>query len=128
MVKKRPNIDNFFRRNLSDFELSKKEGNWELLNHLLNERERKKKRRRWFLLIFCFLIMLTSGLFVLLSENKSTEDTGRSKRQSNTSVPSNSFENKTGKSIGVVLPANNEVEKSKKNIADQIKPQRNFNE
>ncbi|HKR06303.1 MAG TPA: hypothetical protein VJY62_16830 [Bacteroidia bacterium] len=123
MEKKRRNIDNFFRENLSDFELSKKEGNWELLNHLLNEQERKKKKRRWFFLIFCFLIMLTSGLLVLLPGKKSTENTNGSTGQINTPVPAenNSFNNKTDKSITTNAPGKNEIDKDTKNDSAQRK-------
>jgi len=117
MEKKRQNLDNFFREKLSEFELSKKEGNWELLNHLLNEQERKKKNRKWFFLIFGFLILLTGGLFIMLPVKKSMENIKNSIGQSSTSAPaeSNSIKNKTGKSTAPVSSNKNETGKEATN-------------
>jgi hypothetical protein len=126
MEKKRQNLDNFFRENLSDFELLKKEGNWELLNHLLNEQERKKKNRLWLFLVFGFFILLISGLFILLPEKKSAENS-KSNGQLYTPAPTenNSLENKPGKSTSSIPPVKNEIEKDVKKNAEHIKPENN---
>jgi hypothetical protein len=121
MEKKRQNIDNFFKENLSGFELSKKEGNWELLNHLLDEQEKKKKKRIWFFLIFCFLIITTSGLLVFLPEKKSGKNNEPGILQSNESHPAdnNSLKNSSGKSITTMPPVKNEVDRDAKNKGEE---------
>jgi len=75
MVNKRQDIDSFFKENLSEFELSQKKGNWELMRHLLNEQERKKKNRKLLLFIFSLLIILLSGLMIFRSDKKIDEKT-----------------------------------------------------
>jgi hypothetical protein len=76
MEKKRNGLDNYFRENLSDFELSEKKANWELLDHLLNEQQRKKKRRKWFLLFLSFFVIISSGLLMMLPD-KTVNKTGK---------------------------------------------------
>jgi hypothetical protein len=90
MEKKQYDLDNFFRENLSDFELSekKKDGNWELLNHLLNEQERKKKRRRWFFLIFSAVTLLGSGLYIMIPGQKGKQIVNSKTEQSKSSSAS----------------------------------------
>lgn len=75
MEKKRNDIDNLFRKNLSDYELPEKNGNWELLNHLLNEQEQKKKKRKWLLFGFCFLVIISSDLMLILPGDKPKQNT-----------------------------------------------------
>lgn len=58
MAKPRHNIDFFFRQHLPDYEASNSTGNWDLLNHLLNEQERKRKNRKWLVLLLSFSALL----------------------------------------------------------------------
>ena len=58
MAKQRHNIDYFFRQHLPDYEASNSAGNWDLLNHLLNEQERKRKNWKWLLLLLSFSALL----------------------------------------------------------------------
>jgi len=113
MEHKRQDMDNFFRENISDFELSEKKGNWELLNHLLNEQDRKKKRRRWFLFILCFMVILSSGLFVLLPGKKMNQNTNTKTESSSTSAgtENNLLKNKRGKSTATIPADKNEIVK-----------------
>ena len=74
MEKKRSDLDNLFRKNISDFELSEKKGDWETLNHLLNEQERKKKNRKLILFFFSFLLIGSAGLLIFLPSNQKKED------------------------------------------------------
>lgn len=117
MTKKRLDINNFFRETLSDFELSLKEGNWELLNHLFKAQERKKRNRKWFLFSFCFIVMLSSGLLVLLPDKELKQNTNNSTQQSNTSVTkqNNSPENVTDNSTKTVPLNKKEIVKSESN-------------
>jgi len=66
-------IDNFFKENLSEIENKDKKGNWELMNHLLNEEETKRKRR-WFIIFFLFAgLIITSGLIFFFTNNESSK-------------------------------------------------------
>ena len=58
-------IDNFFRKNLTGFETENRKGNWELMNHLLDEETKKRKRRLIVLFLFAGLL-ITAGLILIL--------------------------------------------------------------
>jgi hypothetical protein len=68
-MEKQDHIDNFFRKSLSEFELSNQNGNWQLLNHLLNQQARRKKRRLILIIIF-LLGIITTGIYFLMPGNK----------------------------------------------------------
>jgi len=122
MEKKHTDIESFFRKNLSDLELSKKEGNWELLNHLLNEQDRKNKNRRWLLFMICFLIILTSGIIILLPERKSEKNTNRYIEQPNISTQnkSNSLKKISDKSTETILSNKAKIKEYQKINVEKI--------
>jgi flagellar basal body-associated protein FliL len=93
MAKKRSELDNLFRENLSDYELSKKEGSWELLNHLLNEKQRKKKNIRLILFVFSFIVILSVGVFLFLNSGESNHDSSNLVLNQNEAASSPSFLN-----------------------------------
>jgi hypothetical protein len=86
MEKERSDLDNLFRKNISDYELSEEKGNWDLLNHLLNEQERKKKNRKLIFFFFSFLLVLTAGLFVFLPSDEKKENTSTTNENSNSNT------------------------------------------
>ncbi len=73
MEKKHPDLDNIFRKEISDYELSKTKDNWDLLSHLLNEQDRKKKNRKLILFFFSFFTILSTGLFIFLPSKQNAE-------------------------------------------------------
>lgn len=127
MAKNRLDIDNFFRENLSDFELSEQKGSWEVLNSLLDEKERKMKNRKWFLFIVCFVVILSSGLLVLLPEKELKENRNNKTEQSNTPVAreKNSSKNETDKSSVTIPSDKNETGKNESKDVEQVKPENN---
>lgn len=74
MAKQRHNIDHFFRQYLPDYEASKSIGNWDLLNHLLNEQERKRRNRKWLVIFLSIAIMLSGSwlAFILIQKEANT--------------------------------------------------------
>ncbi|HKR05294.1 MAG TPA: hypothetical protein VJY62_11735 [Bacteroidia bacterium] len=123
MEKKRKDLDNFLKENLSDFVLSKKKGDWELLNHLLIEQKRKKKNRKQLLFIFCFLIILTSVVFLLLPVEKPRNFSHKHKVAAST-IPAkenNSFKNGTDNSTETIPSNKNKIDGGAVNDIHQIK-------
>lgn len=127
MAKHRLDIDNFFRENLSDFELSEKKDNWDVLSRLLDEKERKKKKRKWVLLSVCVIVILSSGLLVLLPEKELKENRNNKTEQSNTPVAreNTSSKNETDKSAANIPSDKNESGKNKSKDVEQVKPENN---
>ncbi len=74
MAKKRQDLDKLFRENLSDYELSGRQGNWDLLSHLLTEQERKRKNRRWLFFFFLFAV-LVAGSWIVIHTNEQASNT-----------------------------------------------------
>ena len=64
MAKQRHNIDSYFRQHLPDYEATQSSGNWDLLNHLLNEQEQKRKNRKWIVLFLSLALILSGSWFV----------------------------------------------------------------
>ena len=64
MAKPRRNIDYFFKQHLPDYEAPNSAGNWDLLNHLLNEQERKRKNRKWIAAVLSLALILSGSWFV----------------------------------------------------------------
>ncbi len=80
MAKKNSNLDNLFRDKLSGYVAPEKKGNWQLLNHLLDARERKRKIIRRILLVSFFLdIVFLSFLVFIPGNKKSMDGTGNNK-------------------------------------------------
>ena len=65
MKNKHSDLDSLFRKNIPDYEFSERKGNWELLNHLLKEQQRKKKTIRVVKYIFSLLILVSTAFFFL---------------------------------------------------------------
>lgn len=121
MAQKRQNIDNFFRENLSGFELSENKGNWELINQLLIEQERKNKKRKWLLFFFIFnlniiIVILSSGLLILMPDAELKDNTNNTIEPSNTftTTENNSFKNESYKSK--TIPSNNDENTNSKSL------------
>ena len=70
----RKTIDELFQSKLSDYELSQKEGNWKLLNHLMKEQQKKKTLFFRFKVLFTFLSMASIALLLLFYPWKSNYD------------------------------------------------------
>ncbi len=113
MAKQRPDFDGFFRENISEYELSKEKGNWKLLNHLLDEKERRKKNRLLLLFIFSLFLLLSAGLFLVLPSQEMKENAGTTIKSNavahSSEVPSSS-EKENIRASGNVVPS----EKNKK--------------
>src|SRR5687768_8444921 len=78
MAKPRHHIDYLFRQHLPDYEATNSTGNWDLLNHMLNEQERKRRNRKWFLLILSFSALLFLSWMAIKSD-KTELATGQTK-------------------------------------------------
>ncbi len=130
MKKSHLDLDNLFRKNISDYELTERQGNWELLNHLLNEKE-KKKKNKWVIIFFfsLFLIIFSCVLiFLPLEENK--YNTNVNGETAKTEIHSSSTNNLSGNE-NIYLkknnkPQKNESEKIKKNNSEQITHEKRF--
>jgi len=74
---KQKTIDELFQSKLSDFELSQKEGNWKLLNHLVKEQQKKKTFFFRFKILFTSLSVVSIALFLFFYpwNNSSTDFT-----------------------------------------------------
>lgn len=130
MAKKRSDIDSLFRSNVSDYELSETKDNWELLNHLLNEQDRKKKNRKLILFFFSFFIILSTGLFIFLPSKEKKEKEIVSPANSNaiTKSPSDSnppvnnkiTKNKVQETNHTTIPSQSEEKNTKQNLPTSV--------
>ena len=62
-------FDKYLRDNISDMELFKKEGNWDLMNGLIEKQEKKNKNRKLILLSFLIIGLISLGSFYLLNKD-----------------------------------------------------------
>src|SRR5258705_7124296 len=86
MAKKNHNLDNFFREQLSGYEAQEKKGNWQVLNHLLDARERKRKMAWRILFGSLFLVCLFSGYFIFTPGNKESSKATVSNKNSGIAI------------------------------------------
>jgi hypothetical protein len=66
MAKNNHNLDNFFREKLSGYESPGKTGNWQLMNHLLEEKHRRRKMLKRFFLGMVLLVAVLSSYFIFI--------------------------------------------------------------
>ncbi|MEO5675558.1 MAG: hypothetical protein ABIQ74_13025 [Chitinophagales bacterium] len=82
MADKLPDLDNFFRENISDYELYSKKGNWEMLNNLLDDQNRKKKRTYILFFLISFLLLFTGGLVIVFPSGEKKQSANAIKETS----------------------------------------------
>ena len=73
MENNKNHIDHFFKENLEGLDSVERKGNWELMNHLLDEAERKKKRRKLLILFLVAGLLVSSGLYFVLTNPENAE-------------------------------------------------------
>ena len=102
MAKPRHNIDYFFKQHLPDYEASNSTGNWDLLNHLINEQERKRKNRKWIAVILGLVLLLSGIWFVYHFTQQSSSSTIKSGITNTQQLPVDSPEKRNGETSEVL--------------------------
>jgi hypothetical protein len=95
---KKNNLDNFFREKLSGYETPERKGNWQLLNHLLEERERRRRMAWRIFFGSLFLVFLFVGYMIFIPGNKENKSVAVSSKNPGSATPAAS----------VTKPAQNE--------------------
>jgi hypothetical protein len=95
MVKKNHNLDTFFKKKLTGYEAPEQKGNWQLLNHLLEERERRKRIAWRIFFGSLFLVFLFISYIIFVSSNKENNRVAVNNKNSGSVVPSASVADST---------------------------------
>lgn len=80
-------LDNFFRDKLTDYEAPGKQGNWQLMNHLLTARERRKKILRRILFGSFFLAGVFVGYMIFVPAGEKNKNLVVSKKGQSSVIP-----------------------------------------
>src|ERR1044072_4388181 len=109
MAKKNLNMDNFFRKKLSGYEAPELKGNWQLLNHLLDARERRKRMAWKIFFGSLFLVCLLVGYFIFTPGNREGQQITANNKNSGSPISSapvsDSIQNHTS---GTIKTSSNE--------------------
>lgn len=141
MANKNRNLDNFFREQLSDYEAPERKGNWQLLNHLLDARERKRKMvwRIFFLSSFVAVMLLSYLIFMpgdeknknisggentnraVVAPPQAPEVTGTAENKNNVTGSDINKTDNIGQSGNIQSKIKKSTQKSSKQVADSDK-------
>src|SRR5689334_19788344 len=90
------NLDHFFREQLTDYEAVERKGNWQLMNHLLDARERRRKMAWRLFFGSLFLVFLFVGYMVFIPGSKENKNAAVKSENPGAAAPSASVVNSTG--------------------------------